>query len=131
MKTILVIDDEYALVESLTDLLEEEGYRVVSALNGKDGLARVVKEAPDLIVSDFMMPIAADGLELLKGVRALPAFRSVPVVMMSASDMARMMGNRRLKLSAFLYKPFQADELLGIVQRLIGKGESRRGAANK
>jgi len=130
MKTILVIDDEYALVESLTDLLEEEGYRVVAASNGKDGLARVMKENPDLIITDFMMPIA-DGLELLKGVRALPAFRSVPVVMMSASNMAQMMDNRRLKLSAFLYKPFQADELLGIIQRLIGKGESRKSAAER
>jgi CheY-like chemotaxis protein len=130
MKTILVIDDEYALVESLTDFLEEEGYRVVSAANGKDGLARVVKENPDLIITDFMMPIA-DGLELVRGVRALPTFRAVPVVMMSASDMAGMLTNRRLKLSAFLYKPFQADELLSTVQRLIGKGDVRKSVANK
>ena len=130
MKTILLIDDEYALVESLTDLLEEEGYRVVSAANGKDGLARAVKENPDLIITDFMMPIA-DGLELVQGIRALPTFRTVPVVMMSASDMAGMLTNRRLKLSAFLSKPFQADELMSIVHKLIGKGEARKAAANK
>jgi CheY-like chemotaxis protein len=130
MKTILVIDDEYALVESLTDLLEEEGYRVVSAANGKDGLTRVVKENPDLIITDFMMPIA-DGLELVRAVRALPTFQAVPVVMMSASDMAGMVTNRRLKLSAFLSKPFQADELMSIVRKLIGKGDSAKAAANK
>ena len=130
MKTILVIDDEYALVESLTDLLEEEGYRVVSAANGKDGLTRVMKENPDLIITDFMMPIA-DGLELVRGVRALPTFQAVPVVMMSASDMAGMVNNRRLKLSAVLSKPFQADELMGLVRKLIGKGERRRAAAGK
>ena len=130
MKTILVIDDEYALVESLTDLLEEEGYRVVSAANGKDGLTRVMKENPDLIITDFMMPIA-DGLELVRGVRALPTFQAVPVVMMSASDMTVVLSNRRLKLSAFLSKPFQADELMGLVRKLIGKGERRRAAAGK
>ncbi len=130
MKTILVIDDEYALVESLTDLLEEEGYRVVSAANGKDGLTRVVKENPDLIITDFMMPIA-DGLELVRGVRALPTFQAVPVVMMSASNMAGMVTNRRLNLSAFLSKPFQVDELMSIVRKLIGKGDSAKAAANK
>ena len=130
MKTILVIDDEYALVESLTDVLEEAGYRVASAANGKDGLARLVKENPDLVITDFMMPIA-DGLELVRGVRALPAFRSVPVVMMSASDMTVVLSNRRLKLSAFLSKPFQADELMRLVQKLIGRGDRQKAAANK
>ncbi len=130
MKTILVIDDEYALVESLIDLLEGEGYRVVSAANGKDGLARVVKENPDLIITDFMMPIA-DGLELVRGVRALATFRTLPVVMMSASDMAGMLTDRRLRLSAFLSKPFQADELMSIIRQLIGKGEAGKAAANK
>ena len=130
MKTILVVDDEYALVESLTDLLEEEGYRVVSAANGKDGLARLVKENPDLVITNFMMPIA-DGLEFVRDLRALPAFRAVPVVMMSASDMTVVLSNRRLKLSAFLSKPFQADELMRLVQKLIGRGDRQKAAANK
>ncbi len=76
MKTILVVDDDYLLVESLTDLLDMEGYRVVSAGNGKDGLARLEKEIPDLVLTDFMMPIA-DGLDLIWGVNALPKFRSL------------------------------------------------------
>jgi CheY-like chemotaxis protein len=130
MKTILVIDDEYALVEVLTNLLEEAGYRVVSAANGKDGLARVVKENPDLVITDFMMPIA-DGLELVRRMRALPDFREVPVVMMSASSMAEVLSNRRLKLSAFLYKPFQADELMHVIEKLIGEGDAEKKAANK
>jgi two-component system response regulator VicR len=70
MKTILVVDDEYALVESITELLQEEGYRVVSAGNGRDGLAMLQKEKPDLVLVDFMMPIA-DGKELVGGMRSL------------------------------------------------------------
>jgi CheY-like chemotaxis protein len=130
MKTILVVDDEYALIEVLTDLLEEAGYRVVSAANGKDGLARLVKENPDLVITDFMMPIA-DGLEFVRGMRALPAFRAVPVVMISASDGTEILKNRRLKLSAFLGKPFQVDELMRVIEKLIGEGDVKKKAANR
>ena len=73
MKTILIVDDEYALVENLAELLRDEGYRVVSAANGTDGLARVASEKPDLVITDLMMPIA-DGRELVRGVRALADF---------------------------------------------------------
>src|SRR5713226_3521752 len=120
MKTILVVDDECFLVESLTQLLEEAGYHVVSATNGKDGLAQLVKERPDMVLTDFMMPVA-DGLEMVRGVRALPAFQSLPVVMMSAGQVAAKA--RRVGVSAFLGKPFGLDELLPIIERLIGKGE--------
>jgi len=122
MKTILVVDDDYLLVESLTDLLDMEGYRVVSAGNGKDGLARLEKEIPDLVLTDFMMPIA-DGLDLIWGVNALPKFRSLPIVVMSASPKYVALPARPLRVSAFLSKPFGLDELLAIIERLIGKGE--------
>jgi DNA-binding NtrC family response regulator len=50
MKTILLVDDEYALVETLTELLQDEGYRVIAAANGKDGLTRASAENPDLVI---------------------------------------------------------------------------------
>src|SRR5713226_783926 len=122
MKTILVVDDECFLVETLSVLLETEGYRVVSAANGKDGFAQLVKESPDLVLTDFMMPVS-DGLELIWGLHALPAFRSLPVVMMSASPECVALPARPIRISAFLSKPFGLDELLPIIERLIGKGE--------
>jgi CheY-like chemotaxis protein len=125
MKTILVVDDECFLVESVSALLEIEGYRVVSAANGKDGLAQLVKESPDLVLTDLVMPVA-DGLELLRGLHALPDFRSLPVVMMSASPECVALPARPIRVSAFLSKPFGLDELLAVIQRLIGKGEPGR-----
>lgn len=123
MKTILLVDDEYALVESLTDLLQDEGYRVVSATNGKDGLERLQKEKADLVLSDLMMPIAG-GRELVKGIRGFPDFRSLPVVIMSAATKdALTQEGSTLEVSAFLRKPFQLEKLLEIIIRLIGKGE--------
>jgi len=123
VKTILLVDDEYALVESLTDLLQDEGYRVVSATNGKDGLERLQKEKADLVVSDLMMPIAG-GRELVKGIRGFPDFRSLPVVIMSAATKdALTQDGSTLEVSAFLRKPFQLEKLLEIIIQLIGKGE--------
>jgi CheY-like chemotaxis protein len=125
MKTILLVDDEYALVVNLTELLQDDGYRVVSAANGKDGLARLEVEKPDLVLTDFMMPIA-DGRELVRGMRALPEFRSVPVVMMSAimKSVALSDSSGKLEVSAFLSKPFPWTELRDVIVRLIGKGEN-------
>jgi CheY-like chemotaxis protein len=121
MKTILLVDDEYALVENLTELLEEEGYRVVSASNGKDGLAMLDKERPDLVVTDLMMPIS-DGKELVRGVKALPAFRAVPIVMMSATtkEVALADGTGVLEVSMFVKKPLRWEKLLEAIVGLIG-----------
>ncbi len=123
MKTILVVDDEYALVENLTELLQDEGFRIVSAANGKDGLERLQKDRPDLVLTDHMMPLA-DGRELVRGMRALPDFRSVPVVMMSATSktVALSDASGTLEVSAFLKKPFQWEKLLDAVVGLIGRG---------
>ncbi len=125
MKTILVVDDEYAIAEILMELLQDEGYRVVSAANGKDGLDRLQKEKPDLIFVDHMMPIAG-GREFIQGMRALANHRSIPIVMWSASQKSVALSDGhggQLEVSAFLAKPFGFQKLLDIVGRLIGKGE--------
>ena len=56
MKTVLVVDDEFAVAELLSDLLTDEGYHVVTAAGGKEGLARLRSAKPDLVLLDFMMP---------------------------------------------------------------------------
>ncbi len=120
MALILVVDDEYANVEILTSVLEGEGHRVVSAANGKDALERALRETPQLVLTDFMMPIA-DGRELVRSLRALPTHRSVPVVMMSAATELAALADPRgeLEVSAFLRKPFRLEELLAIVTELL------------
>jgi CheY-like chemotaxis protein len=124
MKTILLVDDEYALVEILTELLQGQGYRVVSATNGREGLTLLPIERPDLVVTDFMMPLS-DGRELLEGMRALSEFKSIPVVMMSSTTkkVALATPNGALEVSAFIRKPAPWKKLLDTIVRLIGSGE--------
>jgi len=133
MKTILVVDDEYALVETLVELLQDEGYRAVSAANGLDALDRLQKEKPDLILTDNMMPIA-DGKEFIRGVRALEEYRNTPLVMMSSSPKHVALANgagREIEVSAFLAKPFLVENLLDLVERLIGKADDGTGEQSR
>ena len=125
MKTILVVDDEYALVENLTELLQEEGYRVLSAANGKDALERAQAEKPDLVLTDFMMPIA-DGRDLVRGMRASADLRSTPVIMMTATVKSVALSDGSggfFDVSAFIGKPMSWEKLLAVLVGLIGKGE--------
>ena len=133
MKTILVVDDEYALVETLVELLQDEGYRAVSAANGLDALDRLQKEKPDLILTDNMMPIA-DGKEFIRGVRALEEYRNTPLVMMSSSPKHVALANgagREIEVSAFLAKPFLVENLLDLVEALIGKADDGTGEQSR
>ena len=78
MRTILVVDDEWAIAEVLESLLSDEGYRVIIANNGRQALERLSEWPPDLIMLDFMMPVM-DGratLEALKGDPRRPTFLS-------------------------------------------------------
>ncbi|WP_394821688.1 response regulator [Pendulispora albinea] len=126
MKRILLVDDEYALVDTLRDFLEDEGYLVESANDGQKALDLMAMHPPDLLISDVMMPIM-DGKALLRFMRNEEALRAVPVVLVSAV-------RRQISLpatedippfAAFLRKPFQLEKLLTIVASLIGPGEKK------
>jgi two-component system, chemotaxis family, chemotaxis protein CheY len=121
MKTILVVDDEYALRELVGELLELAGYRVVTAANGSDALERALGDKPDLVVTDHMMPIA-DGRELVRNLRALPEYRSLPIIMLSAAAKSVALADA-LAVTAFVRKPFVWEKLSATVEALIGPGD--------
>jgi DNA-binding response OmpR family regulator len=115
-KTILVVDDEERLTSLLQAYLEQEGYRVVTAANGRQALEAVRREPPDLIVLDVMMP-EMDGIEFL---RVLRTHHSTPVVLLTArvGDEDKIVG---LELGAddYLTKPFRPRELLARVRAVL------------
>ncbi len=120
MKTILVVDDELDIVDVLSDLLTAEGYRVITASNGREGLARLAEARPDLVLLDRMMPVV-DGAEMLRLMHDDASLGGIPVVMMSAAEGRRL--SQELGCAAFLKKPFDLGTLLETVARLAGRGE--------
>jgi two-component system cell cycle response regulator len=112
---VLVADDDAALVSTLTWILKEHGLEVVTVPNGEGLLQRLHEERPDIVLLDIMMP-KVDGLQLLGQIRAEPAWRDLPVLMISS--MPPEDGTvRSLEIGAndFIPKPFRMKELLARV----------------
>jgi CheY-like chemotaxis protein len=118
MATVLVVDDEFGIVDVLETILTDEGYRVLTACNGKQGLVRLSKEKPEVILLDLMMPILG-GSEMLRAMASEPAYQRIPVIMMS-SLREEAVAERCKGYAAFLHKPFRVAAVLGTVARVLG-----------
>jgi CheY-like chemotaxis protein len=123
VKTILLVEDEFGLAEILAMTLEDDGYRVVPAANGRQGLERLAAERPDLILLDVTMPVM-DGAALGLAVRADRAFDGIPIVMMSALPEAALR-ERFTAYDEFLRKPFRLAAMREAVARLLGDRSGR------
>lgn len=117
MRTVLVVDDEFGVAEVLQSILEDEGYRVLTAINGKQGLLRLAETAADLVIVDFMMPIM-DGTQMAAAMRANPALARIPLVLMSSLDEATVRENCS-DYAGFVRKPFRAAAVIALVDRLL------------
>ena len=111
MSTVLLVDDEPGILTALETILRDEGHVVLSTKNGAQGLERAQECAPDVIVSDWMMPVL-DGVGLFAALQENPELRSVPVVMMSATHPPP-----DLPLLGFLRKPFDISALLRLIDK--------------
>jgi len=116
---ILVVDDTPANVKLLADLLTVKGFDVITAGGGKDGLARVAQDKPDLVLLDVMMP-DVNGYDVCRAIRAEPATAALPVVLVTALD-ATQERIKGLEAGAddFLSKPVNQVELLARVKSLL------------
>jgi len=127
VKLVLLVDDEFALAETLKEFLEDEGYAVVCAGDGQAALVVMSQKAPDLVVSDMMMPIM-DGYALLHAMRASSALKSIPVILTSAVRKQVVLSrDALLEFSGFLRKPFKLNEFLDLIAKLIGPGDKTPG----
>lgn len=115
MKTILVVEDEQAIAEMLYLTLEEEGYRVVLAKNGREALALMANELPDLVLCDVMMPLL-DGRGVAAAMQADLRLQAIPLVLMSAAQI--ILENLPSHLAAFLPKPLNIAQLLNTIAAL-------------
>ncbi|HEY1126148.1 MAG TPA: response regulator [Actinomycetota bacterium] len=125
MKTILIVDDEFGIVDILSEVFEDEGYRVVTAANGKQGLEQIAEVRPDLVILDVMMPVL-DGLEVLRRLRSDAASRDLEVIVMSAAPPPRGQEKLLSNVSGFLRKPFDLRDLLKMVRLLLDSEQQAR-----
>jgi CheY-like chemotaxis protein len=116
VKTILIVDDESDMRDALQAILEGEGYRVLSASNGRQALDLMEKgAAADLVLLDVMMPLMT-GYQLLDCMEETPELRTLAVVMMSAVEPPTRISDRWM---SFLMKPFSYDDLLKAIRAAL------------
>jgi two-component system phosphate regulon response regulator PhoB len=116
-KHILVVDDDENMRMLMKIMLVRAGYDVLLAVDGRDALAFLAAEGlPDLLISDVMMP-NLNGFELLERVRANPATRSLPMILLTArTTMDDILKGYGLGADDYLAKPFQVGDLMNRIR---------------
>ena len=118
-KTILIVDDSASLRQVVCIALRGAGYEAIEARDGQDALAKLNGQKVHLIVSDVNMP-NMDGISFVKAVKALPAYRFTPIVMLTTESQAEKKAQAQAAgAKAWVLKPFNPSQLLTVVQKLV------------
>jgi len=114
--SILLVDDDPAILEGMTDLLNIYGYRVITACNGREALAAMQRELPDIIISDILMP-DMDGYDFLRAVRSNPSWTPIPFIFLTAYGQRKdIRHGHSLGVDAYLTKPFEPEDLVVLIE---------------
>ncbi|PKU25001.1 response regulator [Telmatospirillum siberiense] len=119
-KTILSVDDSASMRQMIKLTLMAAGYQVVEAADGKEALDKAKVGGIDMVLTDLNMP-NMDGLALIRELRGMQAFRGLPIIFLTTeSDPAKKNEAKTAGATGWIVKPFQQDQLLGVVRKVLG-----------
>ncbi len=119
-KTVLCADDSAPISQMAGCTLSSSGHEVVEAVDGMDGLDKAKAKSVNLVLTDQNMP-RMDGLTLIKSLRALPQYKSVPILMLTTESSEAMKAQGRAAgATGWLVKPFDPQKLIEVVKKVIG-----------
>ncbi|MBN1793054.1 response regulator [Candidatus Woesearchaeota archaeon] len=119
-KTILIVDDEPHIIELEKAILEMEGFKIISAENGTEALAKLKKTTPDLVILDMMMP-KMSGREVCEKIRSDPKTKNLRVVFVTVARFSEI-GKDKLKdlnVSDYITKPFENEEFVKRIKKAL------------
>ena len=118
-KRIMIVDDSTSLRQMVVFTLEGARYDAVEAADGTEGIEKLAGNSIDLIITDLNMP-GMDGMTFIKEVRNMPAYRYVPILVLTTeSDTLKREESRAAGATGWIVKPFKPDKLLGVVEKLL------------
>src|SRR3954467_14361470 len=121
---VLVVDDDDVIRQLITVNLDLEGFDVVTAVDGQDALDKVKEADPHVVTLDVMMP-RVDGWEAAERLRSDPETAHIKVILLSArAQEADIQRGHRIGVDAYLTKPFDPDELIDVVRRMVAASGS-------
>ncbi len=119
MSTILVVDDMPAQLELMCQCLIKAGYTTITAANGEEALEKVQQNIPDVIVTDWMMPVMG-GLDLCRYLKKNPDTANIPIVACTVKNRdADKLWAMKQGVKAYLTKPYTLEELLAAIQQAM------------
>jgi two-component system phosphate regulon response regulator PhoB len=117
--TVLVVEDEAALVAMLRYNLEKQGFDVEEAVDGQEAITRITESPPDIVLLDWMLPVMS-GIEVCRQIRRRPATRDLPVIMVTArSEDQDAVRGLNTGADDYITKPFNMDALLARMRALL------------
>jgi len=118
-KVILTVDDSASVRQMVRFALSEAGYTVTEAVDGKDALAKLAGPV-DLVITDLNMP-NLDGIGLIKTIRANPAFKGLPIIMLTTeSQESRKQEGKAAGATGWIVKPFTRQQIVAVMKRVLG-----------
>lgn len=123
-KTIMVVDDEYVILETVQEILKEGGYNVITSLSGAGALVTLKKTKIDLILIDVMMP-GMGGLELTRRIREEIKLKDLNIIYLSIITLSEAQKKKlkKFKILDYIQKPFDPEDLVRRVNKIIKKSE--------
>ena len=126
MNKVLIIEDEKNIRETIKEILELNDYKTDTAKNGLIGVAKAIQFKPDLIICDVMMP-EMDGFETLRNIRSVNGISTTPFIFLTAKTEKRdLREGMNSGADDFLNKPFNAKELLEVIELRINKSQQTK-----
>ena len=131
MKKALIVEDDANILENLRDLLQEEGFVAIGAPNGQVGVEAALRERPDVVLCDILMPVM-DGYGVLGALRANPATSQIPFIFLTAkADRTDIRIGMNLGADDYLTKPFSNAEVLSAIRTRIARAEAASMSAGR
>ena len=119
-KRVMTVEDSTSLREMVSFTLQEAGYEVIEAEDGKDALRKMSGNPVDVVITDLNMP-NMNGIELTRSMRANPLYRYIPILVLTTESQAKRKEEARdAGATGWLVKPFRRDQLLQIVRKVLG-----------
>jgi two-component system chemotaxis response regulator CheY len=118
-KIIMAADDSASMRQLISFILQKAGYEVVEAVDGLDAITQLRGRSVDMLLTDLNMP-SVDGIELIRRVRALDSHRFIPIIMLTTeSAPEKRMAGKEAGATGWIVKPFQPEQLLAVVQKVL------------
>jgi two-component system chemotaxis response regulator CheY len=119
-KKVMTVDDSRTMRDMVSFTLRGAGYEVVEAADGQQAMSAIATTKVDLVITDLNMPVM-DGLTLIRKLRAIPAHRTLPILMLTTeADESKKAEGRAAGATGWIVKPFNPDKLVSVVQKVCG-----------